>query len=418
MKNDSIQIYGKKKRGIAMNRNPKGCSNIGGAAASRIEYCRNKALKLFAYYGYRPFSPAELQLIEDVWGKLSHARSRRLIALTSPYGEPCVLRGDLTLSAVAYLSTHFRDDERPLRLSYADRVFSVPQPPRHNLEENQVGIELIGWEGAGADAEVVSLLFRALDTLSIESSMVVLGDMSLISKLFEDLPAESMELLVGALQDGSYTTYRQILDSMELPLCKQNLLRALPSLKGDTSVIGEAMFMLEDPSVLMPLKRLCDSLSKLGYADRLRVDLSFIRDLGYYSGPVFNAYSSISGALLGGGGRYDGLLSKVGMDGEASGFALNLKELADHCIDGSVSPKLMLWCGSGDPADGLRYADGLCKKRISFELSWNRDRSESIRIAGLRKYRYWIDFQAKKVLVISSGQFTDLTDFDPEVLSC
>ena len=77
----------------------------------------------------------------------------------------------------------------------------------------------------------------------------------------------------------------------------------------------------------------------MGYADRLRVDLGFIRDLGYYSGPVFNAYSSISGALLGGGGRYDGLLAKVGMDGEASGFALNLKELAEHCVDKSLSPE-------------------------------------------------------------------------------
>ena len=82
-----------------------------------------------------------------------------------------MLRGDLTLSAVAYLSAHFRDDERPLRLSYADRVFSAPKPPRNNLEENQVGVELIGWEGAGADAEVVSLLLRTLDALSIESSV-------------------------------------------------------------------------------------------------------------------------------------------------------------------------------------------------------------------------------------------------------
>lgn len=401
-----------------MNRNPKGCSNIGGAAAGRIEYCRNKALKLFAYYGYRPFSPAELQLIEDVWDKLSPAVSRRLIALTSPYGEPCVLRGDLTLSAVAYLSAHFRDDERPLRLSYADRVFSAPKPPRNNLEENQVGVELIGWEGAGADAEVVSLLLRTLDTLSIESSVVVLGDMSVVARFFDEVPAGSRDLLIEALKEGSYSNYNQILDSTDIPEGSQKLLRALPSLKGECSVIGEAMLMLDDPTVLMPLKRLCDSVSKLGYADRLRVDLGFIRDLGYYSGPVFNAYSSISGALLGGGGRYDGLLAKVGMDGEASGFALNLKELAEHCVDKSLSPKLMLWCGSGDPADGLRYADGLCKKGISFELSWNRDRSESIRIAGLRKYRYWVDFPARKVVAVSSGETSDLEAFDSEVLSC
>ena len=401
-----------------MNRNPKGCSNIGGPAAAKLEYCRNMALKIFSAYGYRPFSPSELQLVEDVWDKLSKSRARRLIALNSPFGEPCVLRGDLTLSAVAYLSSHYEENERPLRLCYADRVFSAPVPPRGNLEENQVGIELIGWEGSGTDAEVISLLLRTLDELSIERSIVVIGDMSVVAKLFGGLPEKSAEQLVGALQEGIYTTYSRILDETETDDKRRKLLKALPSLKGDCSVISEAMLMMDDPSLLMPLKKLCDSLCKLGYSDRIRIDLGFIRDLGYYSGPIFNAYSSVTASLLGGGGRYDGLLTKVGMEGEASGFALNIKELAEHCVDGSPSPKIMLWCGCSDPAEGLRYADGLYKKGISFELSWTTDKEESMKTAGLRKYKFWADFSSKQVINIMTGQIFDLTDFDREVLSC
>ncbi|HAH69465.1 MAG TPA: hypothetical protein DCL58_06760 [Synergistaceae bacterium] len=408
----------KRERRIVMNRNPKGCSNIGGPAAAKLEYCRNMALKIFSAYGYRPFSPSELQLVEDVWDKLSKSRARRLIALNSPFGEPCVLRGDLTLSAVAYLSSHYEENERPLRLCYADRVFSAPVPPRGNLEENQVGIELIGWEGSGTDAEVISLLLRTLDELSIERSIVVIGDMSVVAKLFEGLPEKSAEQLVGALQEGIYTTYSRILDETETDDKRRKLLKALPSLKGDCSVISEAMLMMDDPSLLMPLKKLCDSLCKLGYSDRIRIDLGFIRDLGYYSGPIFNAYSSVTASLLGGGGRYDGLLAKVGMEGEASGFALNIKELAEHCVDGSPSPKIMLWCGCSDPAEGLRYADGLYKKGISFELSWTTDKEESMKTAGLRKYKFWADFSSKQVINIMTGQIFDLTDFDREVLSC
>ena len=403
---------------IAMNRNPKGCSNIGGSDAAKLEYCRNRALKIFSTYGYRPFSPSELQLVEDVWSKLSRSRARRLIVLNSPFGEPCVLRGDLTLSAVAYLSSHYDDNERPLRLCYADRVFSVPAPPKNNLEENQVGIELIGWEGSGTDAEVISLLLRTLDELSIENSIVVIGDMSVIAKLFESIPEKDAELLVSALQEGTYTSYSSILDNTELDEKKRKILKALPSLKGDCSVIGEAMLMMEDPSLLMPLKKLCDSLCKLGYAERIRIDLGFIRDLGYYSGPIFNAYSSITASLLGGGGRYDGLLAKVGMDGEASGFALNIKELADHCVDGSPSPEMMIWCGSVDPAEGLRYADGLYKKGVSFELSWTSDKDASMKTARLRKYKYWADFSTKKVTNLINSQTYDLANFDSGASSC
>ena len=132
-------------------------------------------------------------------------------------------------------------------------------------------------------------------------------------------------------------------------------------------------------------------LCKLGYAERLRVDLSFVRDLGYYSGPIYNAYSSVDGVLLGGGGRYDGLLAKEGIEGQAAGFALNLKELAAHCASPAPAPLMMLWGGSCANAEALRYADALSKKNTAFELSWTKDRKESLSTASLRGYKWWID---------------------------
>jgi len=401
-----------------MNKNPKGCSNIGGGDAARLEYCRNKALELFSLYGYRPFSPAEFQLIEDVWNKLAPNRARRLIALTTPFGEPCVLRSDITLSAVAYLDSHYKESERPLRLCYADRIFSAPRPPKTNLEENQVGVEVLGWEGAGVEAEVVALLFRTLDALSIESSSVVLGDTSIISKIFEDVPREKAELLTEALQNSSYMAYRGVMETMELDDEKRGLLEALPQLKGSVSLLGEAMRLIGDSSVVMPLKRLCDTLCKLGYEERLRVDLGFIRDLGYYKGSVFNVYSSTSGALLGGGGRYDGLLTKIGIEGQGAGFAFTLKELAGHSPERVQAPTLMLWCGAADQSDALRYADGLAKKSVTFELSWQKDRAESLRIARQRGYLWWIDYSAKKALSLRGDEEIELRKFESEALSC
>lgn len=401
-----------------MNKNPRGCSNIGGGGAARLEYCRNRALELFSLYGYRPFSPAEFQLIEDVWNKLAPSRARRLIAVTTPFGEPCVLRSDITLSAVAYLDSHYKESERPLRLCYADRIFSAPQPPRTNLEENQVGVEVLGWEGAGVEAEVTALLFRTLDALSIGDSTVVLGDTSIISKIFEDVPREKRVLLTEALQNSSYTEYRRIMDTMELADEKRRLLETLPQLKGDVSLLGEAMQLIGGNADVLPLKNICNTLCKLGYENRLRVDLGFIRDLGYYTGSVFNAYSSISGALLGGGGRYDGLLTKIGVEGQGAGFAFVLKELADHSPQRIQAPDIMLWCGGSDPSDALRYADGLAKKSVTFELSWQADREQSLCTARQRGYRWLIDYAARLALPTAGGEATELRKFELEVLSC
>lgn len=400
---------------ITMNKTPKGCSNIGGLVAEKIEYCRNKALKLYSIYGYRPFSPAEFQLVENVWENVSRTRARRFIPVMTPHGEACVLRGDHTLSAVTYLSTHFSSNERPLRLSYADRIYSVPTSPKANLEENQVGIELMGWESTGADVETVSLLFKTLDILGIEKSIIVLGDVSILTYLLRTLSKNDAERITDALQNISYTEYRNILETLNIQEDLREVLAMLPSLKGGPEVIDRLEKYITDQSVTEPLKTLCCELSALGYRERIKVDLSFVRDLGYYSGPIFNAYHMNTYALLGGGGRYDGLLSKIGVEGEACGFALNLKNLADHCANCIAAPRIMLWGGSSAPSKLLTYSSKLAEHGLSFELSWTKDRTTSQSIACRRGYDWWIDFPSKTAISLTKNETIDLKSFERSV---
>ncbi len=47
-------------------------------------------------------------------------------------------------------------------------------------------------------------------------------------------------------------------------------------------------------------------------ASRLIFDLGLARNLGYYTGAVFDVYDAALGAPLGGGGRYDDLLGASG----------------------------------------------------------------------------------------------------------
>lgn len=395
-----------------MNRTPKGCSSIGGPTAMKMEWCRGAAMGLFSRYGYHPFSPPELQLLEDVWGNISPVRARRLIPVMSPLGEPCVMRGDITLSAAAYLGSHFSDTERPLRLSYAERVFAAPQSPKNNIEESQVGVEFIGTEEKGADAECAALILRTLDELCVLDYTIVLGDVSIFHKFFAGM--DNAGLLVEALASGSYTEYFRLLNGE-----KQNgqcaFLRKLPFLKGAKEVLAEAAALSGDRSLFEPLRSLASVLAALGYEDRMRIDLGFVRDLGYYSGPIYNIYSS-DGSLLGGGGRYDALLKREGLDGIAAGFALNLKELADHCMRPDKSGRFMLWGGSADTSELLRYADCLSGRGGSFELSWSADAESSASSARLRGYGWWVDFASKKAADLNTGRQIPLSEFESEVL--
>ena len=62
-------------------------------------------------------------------------------------------------------------------------------------------------------------------------------------------------------------------------------------------------------------------------AERVIFDLGLTRELGYYTGAVFEIYDPALGAPIGRGGRYDELLSRFGRPLPAVGFALNVERL-------------------------------------------------------------------------------------------
>ena len=63
------------------------------------------------------------------------------------------------------------------------------------------------------------------------------------------------------------------------------------------------------------------------YSERVRLDLSIVNDVDYYTGIIFQGYVSRVPKMILSGGRYDGLLSRIGREHGAMGFALNLGEL-------------------------------------------------------------------------------------------
>jgi ATP phosphoribosyltransferase regulatory subunit len=62
-------------------------------------------------------------------------------------------------------------------------------------------------------------------------------------------------------------------------------------------------------------------------AERVIFDLGLSRDIGYYTGAVFEIYDPTLGIPIGGGGRYDELLGRFGRPLPAVGFAVSVDRL-------------------------------------------------------------------------------------------
>jgi ATP phosphoribosyltransferase regulatory subunit len=108
----------------------------------------------------------------------------------------------------------------------------------------------------------------------------------------------------------------------------RDALRALPNLYGDASVLAEARARLP---VLPEITRALDDLAQLAAQAKgveVAIDLADLRGYAYHSGAMFSAYIDGVPNAIARGGRYDHVGQAYGRARPATGFSLDLRELA------------------------------------------------------------------------------------------
>jgi ATP phosphoribosyltransferase regulatory subunit len=226
------------------------------------------------------------------------------------------MRSDMTIPIARVVATRYADVQPPLRFCYFAHAWRAIErgvgEPREFL---QGGLELIGAEGPVGDAEIVSLTIEALDAVGLRRHRIGIGDGSLYRTLLQELevPEERHMPLLECLSQRDLVGLERVV--ADLP--ERALLVELPTLRGGPEVLERAK----------GLRDLHALLEERGVADRVIFDLGLVRELGYYTGAVFEVYDPAVGFALGGGGRYDELLGRFGRDLPACGIALDLQRV-------------------------------------------------------------------------------------------
>jgi len=236
-------------------------------------------------------------------------------------GEVLALRSDMTIPIARVVATRLGETEPPLRLCYFGHAYRAAERRTAELREFlQGGIELIGLPGAQGEAEVIALTEDALDRAGLRRHRVGVGDGTLFDRLLDDadVPEEARESLVGCLSSRDLVGLERRVDQLGLDPTTRERLVSLPSLRGGVEVLDRAGGAVD------ALRELHELLAERGVADRVIFDLGLVRQLGYYTGPVFEVYDPAVGFALGGGGRYDELIGRFGRPLAACGMALDV----------------------------------------------------------------------------------------------
>ena len=296
--------------------------------ARLVESLRSRLLGLFRVHGYELVIPPMLEYLESLLTGTGHDLDLRTFKLVDQLsGRMMGVRADFT-PQVARIDAHLLNESGVTRLCYAGSVLNTrPRGLNATREPLQIGAEIYGHAGIESDLEIQKLLAEALSVCSIGDARLDLGHVGVFRALCR-------RGNVGAALEGELHEALEAKDlprlgtlTAELEASTRAALLLLPRLYGDAGVIERARESLPRyPEIAAALAEL-DRLSRANGMP-ISIDLADLRGYHYHSGVVFSAYVPGMPNAIALGGRYDEVGKAFGRARPATGFSMDLRDLA------------------------------------------------------------------------------------------
>jgi ATP phosphoribosyltransferase regulatory subunit len=312
---------------------PESIDDVLPAEAAALEALRRTLLDHFVTHGYRLVRPPLVEHLDSLLTGSGRDLDLETFKVVDPLsGRLLGVRADIT-PQVARIDAHLLNEPGATRLCYAGSVLrAVAAGPGATREVVQVGAELFGVPGIDGDREVIALLVSSLTTAGLAGLHLDLAHVGVYRALASaaGIAGNGDE---GALFDALRTKDRPAVQALTrmLPAAWRNAFDALPELYGPADeVLRAAHAALPDiPSIanaLAALAALAQSAAPLVLA--LHIDLADLRGYHYHNGVIFSVFTAGEPNAVGRGGRYDGIGKAFGRARAATGFTLDLRQLA------------------------------------------------------------------------------------------
>lgn len=300
----------------------------------QMEDLRRKLLDHYRKTGYELILPPLVEHLDSLLTGAGSDLEEQTFKFTDPAsGRLLGLRADMTPQAARIAARRYQD--KTVRLCYLGTVLRTrPESLGGTRSPRQVGCELFGEAGVGADLEILETMLKTLQLAGIRNAYLDLGHVGVYRALSGklELDAADESALFAILQRKSQPDLRDFARARELKPRVTESFAELMELNGDVTVLQRARETLKTggaalQSALDELDSAVKQLHKRQPKLPIHVDLAELRGYRYQTGLVYAAFVPGAGREVARGGRYDGVGSEFGRPLPATGFSADMNEL-------------------------------------------------------------------------------------------
>ncbi len=323
---------------------------------------------VFRKYGFVPLQTPALEYLETLLGTGGEETNKELFRLETPEGEPVAMRFDQTVPFARMMAQYPDKLKAPFRRYAIGPVWRGDRPgPGRFREFTQIDIDAAGSDSVAVDAEIIAVVCEIMVRLGASDFCVLVNNRKLIDALLEGCGIRDgakgkhvlrvidkldkvgvdnirLELGKGRIDDSGDPIPGAHLDDKTI-----DAILSFIAIKGDSRAevvekMREALPVSErSTQSLEEMTQLAACLDALGVpVAQARFAPSLARGLDYYTGPVYEiAIAEGRFGSVGGGGRYDGLVSRFLERGIAcAGIAFGLDRLMAALEFLGIAPRI------------------------------------------------------------------------------
>ena len=242
------------------------------------------------------------------------------------------LRYDLTVPLARFYANNREKLPSPFKAIQIDYSFRAERPQRgRDRQFIQCDIDVFGDPTINAELELLKTIIETYNVLGFKDLTLKINNRQILSQLvlFAGFNPEEVNTICVTLDKlDKIAVTGVVMELIEKGFDTEKINKLVEEINDVTEngINAVSKYGVEQ-TVVDDMNYLVNSLNAItNYRFDIRFDISIVRGQGYYTGPVFEFYTSGFNGAIGGGGRYDKMVEKmVGIPVPAVGFGMGFE---------------------------------------------------------------------------------------------